>query len=139
MTARPEIDHRLDRADELVRQIEICELELDIMLHMRRVDPDIPDNFFRSDSIVPPPARPRAPAPIDPERLASEIGRKIRSAREAAAWTQQDLADRTGIRRPNIARLERGAGLPNLATLVKVASGLAIALDELVAGPPEGS
>ena len=133
MSARSAVDRHLQRADELVRQIERYELELDILLSMRRVDPELPDNFFRTDSIVPPPPEPPARIPVDPERFARDLGGRIREAREAAGWTQQDLAERTGIRRPNIARLERGSGLPNLATLLKVADGLEVALTDLIA------
>lgn len=133
MNASDTTDRHLARADELVRNIERYELELDILLSMRRIDPELPDNFFRTDSIVPPPPKPHAEIPTDPDRFAAEIGQRIRSSREAAGWTQQDLAERTGIRRPNIARLERGAGLPNLSTLIKVAAGLETALVELIA------
>jgi DNA-binding XRE family transcriptional regulator len=133
VSARTAIERHLDRADELTRQIERYELELDILLSMRRIDPELPENFFRTDSIVPPPPEPAASTPIDPEQLALELGQRIRTAREVAGWTQQDLAQRTGIRRPNIARLERGTGLPNLATLIKVATGLEISLGDLIA------
>ena len=132
MTARTVVDDHLERADALVREIERYELELDLMLSMRRVDPELPDNFFRTDSIVPPPPASRVRSPADPERVAAEIGQRIRRAREDSGLTQQDLADRTGIRRPNIARLERGSGLPNLATLIKVADGLELSLSDLI-------
>ena len=132
MSWRNEFDHHLSRAEELRRTIERYELELDLLLSMRRIDPELPDNFFRTDSIVPPPPGPSPATPLEPEELAQTIGRRIREAREDRGWTQQDLAERTGIRRPNVARLERGSGLPNLATLLKVATGLEIALDQLV-------
>lgn len=133
MSGMGEIDRHLSRAEELRRAIERYELELDLLLSMRRIDPEVPENFFRTDSIVPPPPRSRQASPPDPDVLARAIGRRIREAREDRGWTQQDLADRTGIRRPNVARLERGSGLPNLATLLKVAAGLEIALEQLVA------
>lgn len=133
MTWGRELDRHLSRAEELRRSIERYELELDLLLSMGRVDPELPQNFFRTDSIVPPPPGPSPARPPDPDELAREIGRRIREAREDRGWTQQDLAERTGIRRPNVARLERGSGLPNLATLVRVAAGLEIALERLVA------
>jgi DNA-binding XRE family transcriptional regulator len=131
--ATEERERRLGRADEICRTIERYELELDLLLSMRRIDPELPDNFFRSDSIVPqPPPAPASGASQDPEQLAGRIGARIREEREGRGWTQQDLADRTGIRRPNIARLERGAGLPNLSTLLKVAAGLETAIEDLI-------
>lgn len=133
MNASDETERHLARADELVRDVERYELELDILLSMRRIDPELPENFFRTDSIVPPPPKRQIELPTDPDRLAADIGQRIRGARDDAGWTQQDLAQRTGIRRPNIARLERGAGLPNLSTLIKIAAGLEIPLVELIA------
>jgi DNA-binding XRE family transcriptional regulator len=132
--SRPaDLARRLAHADDLTRAIARAEGVLDHLLTMRRVDPELPDNFFRTDSIVPPPHGTQgAPRPIDPIALAKGIGARIRATRERRGWTQQDLADRTGIRRPNIARLERGASLPNLATLNKIASGLEATLAELV-------
>ncbi|MBW2277459.1 MAG: helix-turn-helix transcriptional regulator [Deltaproteobacteria bacterium] len=132
MTTPSELDRHLGRSDALIGEIERYELELDLLLSMRRIDPELPDNFFRTDSIVPPPpAQPPAP-PADPDQIARDIGLRIRLTREDSGWTQQDLADRTGIRRPNIARLERGASLPNLATLIKITGGLEISLADLI-------
>lgn len=138
MTATSELEQHLAHSDELVREIERYELELDLLLSMRAIDPEIPNNFFRSDSIVPPPPPRKSEPPLPPDELAREIGARIRRARESSSWTQQDLADRTGIRRPNIARLERGGGLPNLGTLIKLAEGLEIPLADLVVAERSG-
>lgn len=38
--------------------------------------------------------------------------------------TQSDIADRTGMKASNIARLENGSGIPTLVVLEKYASAL---------------
>lgn len=41
--------------------------------------------------------------------LTAEVGRRVRTAREAARLSQDDLAEKAGLSRPTIARIERGA------------------------------
>ena len=53
-----------------------------------------------------------------------EVVKQIISAREELHITQQDLADRTGIRQSNISRLERGNYNPSVEFLRKIAKGL---------------
>ena len=73
----------------------------------------------------------------DPKRiLAWAIAQRVREAREGQGWTQEELAEKAGIARPNIARLERGLHIPTLTTLEKVARALAIDMNILTA-PPE--
>lgn len=42
------------------------------------------------------------------ERLHQAVGRRIRSLRNDAEWTQEELAARTGLHRTYIGKLERG-------------------------------
>jgi len=121
--------HRVT-TDLLLETINRCEHGLDRLLSMGETELAVPRRFFRTDSIIPP--APDEEPPPDPEQLGQRIGERIRRERRERLWTQQDLADRTGIRRPNIARLERGAGLPNLSTLLKVAVGLELSLNDLI-------
>jgi DNA-binding XRE family transcriptional regulator len=135
---------RVTAAGELARRIEGLEREIDPLLGIDRVEASVPDQFLRRPSLVPPPAfssmpahPPPPPPPLPPppaEALAAAIGFGIRAAREARGWTQSDLARATGIRRPNVARLERGSALPNLATLHRVACGLETSLESLFSG-----
>lgn len=75
----------------------------------------------------------------DPKRiLAWAIAQRVREAREGQGWTQEELAEKAGIARPNIARLERGLHIPTLTTLEKVARALAIDINNLTA-PPEAT
>lgn len=55
------------------------------------------------------------------------IGPRIREARDALGWTQKTLAERAGVSRPTIARIERGNDV-STATLSKVADALGLAL-----------
>lgn len=56
-----------------------------------------------------------------PER---EIARQIVEARIEDGLTQQELAERCGMRPSNLCRLENGNGNPSVATLKRVARGL---------------
>jgi DNA-binding XRE family transcriptional regulator len=60
--------------------------------------------------------------PIDGERL----GARLRELRLEAGLTQAELARRTGIHRPNIARVEAGRHTPSLETLARLASAIGV-------------
>ncbi|MFI3212162.1 MAG: helix-turn-helix transcriptional regulator [Eubacteriales bacterium] len=49
---------------------------------------------------------------------------KLIQIRKNKKMTQQDLAEVTGIRRPNIARIEKGNYNPTLDMIVRMADGL---------------
>jgi transcriptional regulator with XRE-family HTH domain len=57
------------------------------------------------------------------EALAEEfqIAQLIIDMRKSAKLTQQELADRTGIKQPQLARIESGGQLPRLNTLANLA------------------
>lgn len=54
----------------------------------------------------------------------------IRDARRASGLSQQDLADRLGVKQPSIARLERDDADPRISTLQRAlnAAGYALVL-----------
>lgn len=54
------------------------------------------------------------------------LGERLRSLRLAAGLTQAELARRTGIHRPNIARVEAGRHTPSLETLNRLASAIGV-------------
>ena len=54
------------------------------------------------------------------------LGARIRELRLAAGLTQAELARRTGIHRPNIARVEAGRHTPSLETLARLASAIGV-------------
>lgn len=57
-------------------------------------------------------------------RLALEVGERIRDAREAAGFSQRELAARMGTSQAAVARLEAGGTGATLTTLQNVASAL---------------
>ena len=59
--------------------------------------------------------------------LAQEVGRRLRAAREAGGWSQQEVADDVGITRSHIANLEAGRRLlPSLESLYELAASLCV-------------
>jgi DNA-binding XRE family transcriptional regulator len=99
----------------------------DLVMHM--AEPSYP--YFRGDV-----------RDDDTHGLASRVSARIRSERTQRGWSQADLAARTGIAKPNVARLESGRHSPSLETLERVADAFGIPVAALVArhhvsaGPP---
>ena len=63
------------------------------------------------------------------------FGQRLRAAREAKGWTQEQLAGYSGIRTPEISRLERGRRMPMATTLYKLCWALEVSSDELLGLP----
>ncbi|NCC82401.1 MAG: XRE family transcriptional regulator [Clostridia bacterium] len=57
-----------------------------------------------------------------------EIIRAVLNARKNRNLTQQQLADRTGINRADISRLENGNSNPTIAQLQRIAEGMDMVL-----------
>lgn len=55
------------------------------------------------------------------------LGQRIREARDACGWSQSELAERSGVSRPTIARIEAGQHV-RMGTLEKVARVLGLKL-----------
>lgn len=58
----------------------------------------------------------------------------LRSAREAASISQEELAKRTELHRTEISLLERGGREPRLGTMVKLATSLGTTPEKLCEG-----
>lgn len=56
----------------------------------------------------------------------ARLGARLRALRQEAGLTQAELARRTGIHRPNIARVEAGRHTPSLDTLARLASAIGV-------------
>jgi DNA-binding XRE family transcriptional regulator len=55
-----------------------------------------------------------------------KLGARLRQLRLEAGLTQAELARRTGIHRPNIARVEAGRHTPSLETLARIANAIGV-------------
>lgn len=55
-----------------------------------------------------------------------ELGARLKALRLEAGLTQAELARRTGIHRPNIARVEAGRHTPSLETLSRIAHAIGV-------------
>jgi DNA-binding XRE family transcriptional regulator len=62
-----------------------------------------------------------------------KVGERVRSARESARLTQQQLSKNTGNDQAIISKLERGIHQPRVDTLERIASALGLSLSELLA------
>lgn len=69
-------------------------------------------------------------------RLAKRLGKKIAERRKHLDWTQDQLAERVGVDAETISRFERGANLPSLLTLDRLAAALQVEVGELLSGVP---
>jgi transcriptional regulator with XRE-family HTH domain len=68
--------------------------------------------------------------------LKSRIGRRAAELREATGLTLADVADRVGINKDTLWRLENGRSLPAVKTLARLADALGADLADLVGKAP---
>lgn len=66
--------------------------------------------------------------------IAERFGRNLRKARHRAGFSQEELGRLTSLHRTHIGYMEMGKRLPRADNLIKLASALAIAVDELLRG-----
>jgi len=67
---------------------------------------------------------PEFAAEYEAHRPEYEAIRAIIGARIESNMTQQQLAEKTGIRRSNISRIENGTSSPTVETLARIAAGM---------------
>jgi transcriptional regulator with XRE-family HTH domain len=66
--------------------------------------------------------------------VAERFGENLRRLRKRSGISQEALGLRCSLHRTEIGLLERGARVPRIDTLIKIASGLGIRPDALLAG-----
>jgi transcriptional regulator with XRE-family HTH domain len=66
------------------------------------------------------------------EVSSGRLGERVRALRRERGWTLEVLAQRSGVSRAMISKLERGEKNPTLVVAAKVAEGLGMNLSELV-------
>jgi transcriptional regulator with XRE-family HTH domain len=61
------------------------------------------------------------------------LAKRVKECRKQKGWTQQKLAEKTGLSFNTITKIEQGIGdSPTLKTLLKLVDVLEVGLDELV-------
>jgi transcriptional regulator with XRE-family HTH domain len=71
---------------------------------------------------------------LDPYAARRAFGRRMRDLRTEHGVSQDTLALRTGIHATAIGRLERGSREPRLTTILRIARGLDLPPEALMAG-----
>jgi len=62
----------------------------------------------------------------------NNLGQIIREKREALGLTQIEVAEKAGLDRNYIGMVERGERNPSYLSLIKIASGLNMSVDQLI-------
>ncbi|WP_457208576.1 helix-turn-helix domain-containing protein [Nocardioides sp. P5_C9_2] len=59
------------------------------------------------------------------------FGERVRASRVERGWTQEALAEHSGLDRSFIAQIESGSRNPSLATIARLAAGLQVNIADL--------
>jgi transcriptional regulator with XRE-family HTH domain len=73
---------------------------------------------------------------VDVAQAWTDIGERVREAREAAGLTQSELAEATGLARTALVRIESGEGPVNAADLFRISDTLKLSPAHFVSRPP---
>ena len=68
------------------------------------------------------------------DQAVREFGEKVRAARKAKGWTQEDLAHESGLAVVQVSRIERGVREIRLTTLLRLVKALNVSPDVLFHG-----
>ena len=71
---------------------------------------------------------------MQPNRTLRALANRIKELRDQKGMSQEELAHRAGLSRTGMGFLETGKRWPRLDTLMKVADGLNVTVDELLRG-----
>ena len=77
----------------------------------------------------------------DSARLAKRLGGNLSARRKQLGWTQERVAERVSVDAETVSRIERGAHLPSLPTLDRLAVALFCSVGDLLSkeGPEVAS
>ena len=73
---------------------------------------------------------------LEGKDLAAVIGGRVREGRVSLGWTLDALAERSGVSRRMVVKVEQGETNPSVTTLLLLSSALGIGLPALVADDP---
>lgn len=65
---------------------------------------------------------------MDQEQIAAIIGATITKYREKRGWNQNELAQKLGVNRQNVWRIEQGKQVPSIATCIDYAGAFGLTL-----------
>ena len=71
--------------------------------------------------------------------LTSDLGQKLKSARERSGFTQKDIANALQIQQPTYSQYESGTRLPSLETFARLVKLLGTSADFMLFGGDEKS
>jgi transcriptional regulator with XRE-family HTH domain len=71
---------------------------------------------------------------MQPNRTLRALAIRIKELRDKKGISQEELAHRAGLSRTGMGFVETGKRWPRLDTLMKVAQGLSVTVDELLKG-----
>ena len=66
------------------------------------------------------------------------VARNMKRLREAKGWSQEAMAEHSGLHRTYVSGVERGVRNPTVSVLQKIAEGLETTMIELVRDDAEG-
>ena len=82
------------------------------------------------------PGRPKGSLTADPE-VAQAFGSAVRAIRTAQGLSQEALAHRAKVERSHMGKIERGAHMPTLAVILRLAKALDVSSAELMLATEE--
>src|SRR2546427_5394626 len=75
---------------------------------------------------------PMAPSEMNDRELLAALGQRLKSIRQRKRWSQEDLAERSGLHRTYVGGLERGERNIGLVNLFKLVRALDVAVEDLL-------
>ena len=63
--------------------------------------------------------------------MVEALGNRLREKREAAGWTQAELAERIGVSRKTVNTVENGVFIPSTVVALKLAGALGCTVEDL--------
>lgn len=134
-----------DHVDEAVWYLamEFSKQRTNGQVYMDGTNNPLPTEQRRAQHFIEALPAPRWQTPTEGEIVSDpftvEMGRRIRAARTAAGLTQAELADRTGMSRPNVTNIEAGGQELPAGRLVAVAAALGTTAGQLLGEQPAPS
>lgn len=68
---------------------------------------------------------------INVDNLSKNIGKRIKIERVKHEISQEELAERSGLHRTTLSKIERGLEIAGVDTLVRIANALNISMNDL--------